>query len=132
MRAVNNDIYVYLHLVMYINGDVKMIVVTDRAAAELKVLLGNEDKSGMPIRIYIIGSAADAQYGLELAEEVTDYDIEMENNGINLVMDKDVAAGFTDGSIDFVSDSNGKNFIIQNAESGTCSNCDECDVCDSE
>ena len=117
---------------MYINGDVKMIEVTDRAAAELKVLLGNNDISGMPFRIYITGSTADAQYGLKLADEVTDYDIEMENNGINLVMDKDVAAGFKDGSIDFVSDANGNNFIIQNAESGTCSNCDECDVCDIE
>ena len=117
---------------MYINGDVKMIVVTDRAAAELKVLLGNADISGTPIRIYIIGSIADAQYGLALADDITDYDVEMENNGIKLVMDKDVAAGFTDGSIDFVSDANGKNFIIQNAESGTCSNCDECDVCDIE
>ena len=73
---------------MYINGDVKMIEVTDRAAAELKVLLGNNDISGMPFRIYITGSTADAQYGLELADEVTDYDIEMENNGINLVMIK--------------------------------------------
>jgi Fe-S cluster assembly iron-binding protein IscA len=117
---------------MYINGDVEMIVVTDRAAAELKVLLGNADISGMPIRIYITGSIADAQYGLALADDITDYDVEMENNGIKLVMDKDVAAGFTDGSIDFVYDANGKNFIIQNAESGTCSNCDECDVCDIE
>jgi len=117
---------------MYINGDVKLIVVTDRAAAELKVLLGNADISGTPLRIYITGSIADAQYGLALADDITDYDVEMENNGIKLVMDKDVAAGFTDGSIDFVSDANGKNFIIQNAEFGTCSNCDECDVCDIE
>jgi len=109
-----------------------MIVVTERAAKELKTLLGNEEKSGMPVRIYITGSTADAQYGLELADEVTDFDVEMENNGINLVMDKDVAAGFKDGSIDFVSDAKGKNFIIQNAESGTCSNCDECDICDAE
>ena len=45
---------------MCISGDVKMIEVTDRAAAELKVLLGNEDISGMPFRIYITGSTADA------------------------------------------------------------------------
>jgi iron-sulfur cluster assembly accessory protein len=109
-----------------------MIEVTDKATAELKVLLGNADISGAAIRIYITGSAADAQYGLALADDITDYDIEMESNGINLVMDKDVAASFKDGSIDFVSDANGKNFIIQNAESGTCSNCDECDVCDIE
>jgi hypothetical protein len=59
MIAVNNDIRIP-PLVMYINGDVKIIEVTDRAAAELKVLLGNEDISGMPFRIYITGSTADA------------------------------------------------------------------------
>jgi len=59
MIAVNNDIRIP-PLIMYINGDVKMIEVTDRAAAELKVLLGNEDISGMPFRIYITGSTADA------------------------------------------------------------------------
>ena len=59
MIAVNNDIRIP-PLVMYINGDVKMIEVTDRAAAELKVLLGNEDISGMPFRIFITGSTADA------------------------------------------------------------------------
>jgi iron-sulfur cluster insertion protein len=125
-------IYKYTSIILYIKGDVNMIEVTDRAAEELKVLLGNNDISGMPFRIYITGSTANAQYGLELADEVTDYDMEMENNGINLVMDKDVAAGFKDGSIDFVPDANGKIFIIQNDESGTCSNCDECDVCDIE
>jgi len=108
-----------------------MIEITNRAAAELKVLLGNADISGSAIRIYIAGSTSDgAQYGLALADDITDYDVETENNGIKLVMAADVAAGFTDGSIDFVADARGKNFIIQNAESGTCNDCEECGICD--
>jgi Fe-S cluster assembly iron-binding protein IscA len=43
-----------------------------------------------------------------------------------------VAAGFSDGSIDFIADSTGKNFIIQNANTGTCYNCEECDICDAD
>ena len=109
-----------------------MIEITDRAAVELKALLSPEEKSQPAIRIYITGSIADAQYGLAVADDINDYDVIMENNGIKIVMDKDVAAGFSDGSIDFVADKTGKNFIIQNAESGTCDNCEECDICDAE
>jgi iron-sulfur cluster insertion protein len=107
-----------------------MIEITDRAAAELKTLLKNESQPA--IRIYITGTSADAQYGLAVADDIGDYDVSTENNGIKIVMDKDVAAGFSDGSIDFVADETGKNFIIQNAESGTCDNCEECNICDIE
>jgi iron-sulfur cluster insertion protein len=109
-----------------------MIEITDRAAAELKSLLSTEGNEQPAIRIYITGSTADAQYGLAVADDISDYDVTMENNGIKIVMDKDVAAGFSDGSIDFVADKTGKNFIIQNAESGTCDNCEECNICDIE
>lgn len=107
-----------------------MIEITDRAAAELKTLLKNESQPA--IRIYITGSSTDAQYGLAVADDINDFDVTVENNGIKIVMDKDVAAGFSDGSIDFVADESGKNFIIQNAESGTCDNCEECNICDME
>ena len=107
-----------------------MIEITNKAAAELKSLISTEGESQPAIRIYITGSSADAQYGLALADDINDYDVTMENNGIKIVMSPDVAAGFSDGSIDFVVDETGKNFIIQNAESGTCDNCEECDSCD--
>lgn len=109
-----------------------MIEITDKAAKEFKTLLGAEGESQPAIRIYITGSTADAQYGLAVADDITDNDVTMENNGIKIVMSPDVAAGFSDGSIDFVADETGKNFIIQNAEYGTCDNCEECDICDIE
>jgi iron-sulfur cluster insertion protein len=109
-----------------------MIEITNRAAAELKALISTAGESQPAIRIYITGTSADAQYGLALADDLNDNDVTMENNGVKIVMEKDVAAGFSDGSIDFVVDETGKNFIIQNAESGTCDNCEECDICDIE
>jgi Uncharacterized conserved protein len=109
-----------------------MIEITNKAAAELKALISTEGESQPAIRIYITGSSADAQYGLALADDINDNDVTIENNGIKIVMEKDVVAGFSDGSIDFVVDETGKNFIIQNAESGTCDNCEECGICDIE
>jgi iron-sulfur cluster insertion protein len=107
-----------------------MIEVTNKAATEFKSIIETEGNEPPAIRIFITGSSEDAQYGLALADDITDDDVITENNGIKIVMDPDVAAGFSDGSIDFIADS--KTFVIQNAESGTCDNCEECDVCDME
>lgn len=109
-----------------------MIEITDRAVSELKFLLETEGIKQPAIRIYITGSSTDVQYGLAVADDINEYDVITENNGIKIVMSPEVAAGFSDGSIDFVADREGKNFIIQNADTGTCDNCEECNICDAE
>jgi iron-sulfur cluster insertion protein len=107
-----------------------MIEITNRAAAELKSLLSSEGITELAIRIFIDGSSGDAQYGLALADDISDNDIIMENNGIKIVMEVDVAAGFSKGIIDFVVDKTERNFIIQNPGFGTCEHCEECHGCD--
>jgi len=109
-----------------------MIEITNRAVEELKSLFDKEGIAQPAIRIYITESSADVHYGLALADDINDYDVIMENNGIKIVMSPKVAAGFSDGSIDFIADRTGKNFIIQNANSGNCDNCEECNICDAE
>lgn len=109
-----------------------MIEITNRAATELKSLFDAEDIAQPAIRIYITGSSANIQYGLALADDINDYDVITENNGIKIVMSPDVAAGFSDGSIDFIADRKGKNFIIQNADSDTYDNWEEYNICDAE
>ena len=109
-----------------------MIEITDRAAEELKFLFETEGIKQPAIRIYITGSSTDVQYGLAVADDISEFDEIIENNGIKVVMSPNVAAGFSDGSIDFVVDGTSKNFIIQNANTGTCNNCEECNICDAE
>jgi iron-sulfur cluster insertion protein len=109
-----------------------MIEISDKAAAELKSLFEKEEIEQQAIRVYITGSDINVHYGLALADDISDYDEVMESNGIKIVMSPEVAAGFSDGGIDFVADSSGKNFIIQNANSGSCDNCEECNICDAE
>ncbi|WP_440948293.1 HesB/IscA family protein [Methanosarcina sp. T3] len=109
-----------------------MIEITDRAAAELKSLFEKEGIEQPAIRIYVTESGADIHYGLALADDITENDAIMENNGIKIVMSSFVEAGFTDGSIDFRADSKGKNFIIQNANSGICSSYEAGYICAAE
>jgi iron-sulfur cluster assembly accessory protein len=105
-----------------------MIEITDRAAAEVKSLL-REEEPGYMMRIYIVNKpTGEPKYGLAFATSTNADDTILENNGIKLVIAKDVLDTIKEGSVDFVSDNNGKNFIIQSSSSS--SECTECDVCD--
>jgi len=51
----------------------------------------------------------------------------MESNGIKLVMNKDIENTFSEGSIDFIEDENGKGFLIRNPSAGAgCGTCGGC------
>jgi len=105
----------------------KMIEVTERAAAELKELLEQENKPDIALRIFVAGVACSGvQYGLALDEEIKEDDVTMGSNGIKLVMAKDIQQNFPDGSIDFVEDENGKGFLIRNPNAGGCGTCGGC------
>lgn len=101
-----------------------MIEVTDRAAVELKALLDQENKPELALRIFVAGVACSGvQYGLALDDEVKEEDVTMESNGIKLIMAKDIEQSFSEGSIDFVEDENGKGFLIRNPNAGGCGTC---------
>jgi iron-sulfur cluster insertion protein len=105
-----------------------MIEVTQKAASELKILLEQEDKPGLALRIFVAGVACSGiQYGLAFDDEVKDDDVTMESNGIKLVMNKDIENTFSEGSIDFIEDENGKGFLIRNPSAGAgCGTCGGC------
>ena len=105
-----------------------MIEVTEKAAAELKALLEQEGKPDLALRIFVAGVACSGvQYGLALDEEVKEDDVTMESNGIKLVMAKDIERNFSEGSIDYIEDENGKGFLIRNPNTGGgCGTCGGC------
>jgi iron-sulfur cluster assembly accessory protein len=105
-----------------------MIEVTDKAASELKTLLEQEGKPDIALRIFVAGVACSGiQYGLALDDEVKEDDVTMESNGIKLVMAKDIERTFSNGSIDFIEDENGKGFLIRNPTAGEgCGTCGGC------
>ncbi|MCO5383184.1 MAG: iron-sulfur cluster assembly accessory protein [Methanosarcina barkeri] len=101
-----------------------MIEVTEKAASELKTLLEQEEKPELALRIFVAGVACSGvQYGLAFDDEVKEDDVTMESNGIKLIMNKDIQTSFSEGSIDFVEDENGKGFLIRNPTAGGCGTC---------
>jgi len=105
-----------------------MIEVTEKAAVELKTLLEQEGKPDLALRVFVAGVACSGvQYGLALDDEVKEDDVTVESNGIKLVMAKDIEKSFSEGSIDYVEDENGKGFMIRNSSAGGgCGTCGGC------
>lgn len=106
----------------------EMIEVTDKAAAELKTLFEQEEKPELALRIFVAGVACSGiQYGLAFDDELKEDDVTMESNGVKLVMAKDIERSFSEGSIDFIEDENGKGFLIRNPTTGGgCGTCGGC------
>lgn len=101
-----------------------MIEVTDKAASELKILIEQEEKPELALRIFVAGVACSGiQYGLAFDDEVKEEDVTMESNGIKLVMAKDIEKSFSEGSVDFIEDEDGKGFLIRNPTADGCGTC---------
>ena len=96
-----------------------MVEVTDKAAAELKSLLEEQDKQESALRIFIAGmSCCGVQYGMSLEDDISeDNDVVVEDNGLKIVMNKDDVDGLSNAKIDYVDGPSGKGFIIENTSS---------------
>ncbi|SDG33158.1 iron-sulfur cluster insertion protein [Methanolobus vulcani] len=99
-----------------------MVEVTDKAAAELKSLLEEQDKQDHALRIFIAGmSCCGVQYGMSLENEISEeHDLVVEDKGLKIVMNKDDADGLSEAKIDYVDGPSGKGFIIDNNNGGGC------------
>ncbi|WP_094227144.1 HesB/IscA family protein [Methanolobus psychrotolerans] len=97
-----------------------MVEVTDKAAAELKSLLEEQNKQDVALRVFIAGmSCCGVQYGMSLEDEISeDHDLIVENKGLKIVMNKDDADGLSNAKIDYVDGPSGKGFVIDNPSSG--------------
>ncbi len=99
-----------------------MVEVTDKAAAELKSLLEEQEKQDHALRIFVAGmSCCGVQYGMSLENEISEeHDLVVEDNGLKIVMNKDDAEGLENAKIDYVDGPSGKGFIIDNPDGASC------------
>ncbi len=102
-----------------------MVEVTDKAAAELKSLLEEQEKQDHALRIFIAGmSCCGVQYGMSLENDISEeHDLVVEDNGLKIVMNKDDADGLANATIDYVDGPSGKGFIIDNQAGSACGTC---------
>ncbi|MFH1774202.1 MAG: iron-sulfur cluster assembly accessory protein [Methanobacteriota archaeon] len=97
-----------------------MVIVTEKAAAELRNILEKENKKGCGLRIFMAGfGCSGPQYGLVLEEKATGEDKVTESNGVRVFLDENMDALLSGAEIDYIESAG---FVINNPNAHA-SNC---------
>ena len=99
------------------------IVLTERAAKELKDLIQSQEKPQAALRVWVAGGGCSGlQYGLALDDgQPEEGDNVFEQDGVKIFIDE-LSLGYMDGSsVDYVDDTLGGGFKIENPKAtGSC------------
>ena len=102
-----------------------MITLTDRAASELKELMASQDKADAALRVWVAGGGCSGlSYGMALDDNAPEEgDQIFENAGIKVIIDS-LSLGYMEGaSVDFVEDTLGGGFKIENPNATSSCGC---------
>ena len=97
---------------------------TDAAALKASDLIAQEEKDGLSLRVFIVGGGCSGfQYGFQFDEEIMDGDLEVENQGVKLLVDPTSIQYLLDAEIDYKEDLEGSRFVIRNPNATTTCGC---------
>lgn len=93
-----------------------MIVLSDRAAIELKRIVAERGQEEAAIRVFVQGACGcgAAQYGMGLEDEIAEGENVLEANGIKLVVDPESAPYLEGCEIDYQDTLMRRGFMIKN------------------
>ncbi|MBI4308090.1 MAG: iron-sulfur cluster assembly accessory protein [Chloroflexi bacterium] len=91
-----------------------MITVTPAAAVQIKEIMAQEKKDGASLRIFLDTRNGRPEYGLAFDDQAREGDLEVESEGLKILVDPASAAYVVGSEIDFSSGLEGKGFTITN------------------
>ncbi|HTQ10522.1 MAG TPA: iron-sulfur cluster insertion protein ErpA [Fimbriimonadaceae bacterium] len=92
------------------------ITLSDRAASELKSLIEENDKSGSALRVWVAGGGCSGlQYGMALDDaEPEEGDVVLNDHDVKIFVDEMSLRYMTGSVVDYVDDTLGGGFKIEN------------------
>lgn len=97
---------------------------TDAAALKVSDLIAQEENDALMLRVFISGGGCSGfQYGFTFDEQVQSGDIEVENQGVRLLVDPMSIQYLIDAEIDYKEDLEGSRFVIRNPNASTTCGC---------
>ena len=100
------------------------LTFTDAAALKASDLVAKEERDGLSRRVCIVGGGCSGfQYGFQFDEEIMDGDLEVENQGVKLLVDPTSIQYLLDAEIDYKEDLEGSRFVIRNPNATTTCGC---------
>ena len=91
------------------------ITLTEKAAAEIKGLFERQGVENAALRVFVSGGGCSGlQYGMAIADEIEEGDIEYSQHGVRILVDPLSAQYINGSSVDFIEDDMGGGFKIEN------------------
>ena len=101
-----------------------MVVLTDRAASQIKDLLEKQGKTDAMLRVFVSGGGCSGfQYGMSLEDAAMEGDWKDEINGVNVIIDPRSAMYISGAEVDFVDNMMGGGFKIDNPNAASSCGC---------
>ncbi|HEX8552688.1 MAG TPA: iron-sulfur cluster insertion protein ErpA [Abditibacteriaceae bacterium] len=101
-----------------------MIVLTDRAASQIRELLEKQGKTDAMLRVFVSGGGCSGfQYGMSLEDAAMEGDFQDEVNGVKVIVDSRSAMYIQGAEVDFVDNMMGGGFKIDNPNAASSCGC---------
>src|SRR5258706_5095994 len=98
-----------------INETATGVNLTEKAAVEIKSLFEQQGIENAALRVFVSGGGCSGlQYGMAIAEEVEEGDVEFQQHDVRILIDPFSINYMTGASIDYVEDMMGGGFKIDN------------------
>tara|TARA_Y100000588_G_C14217112_1_gene909317 strand:+ start:171 stop:509 length:339 start_codon:yes stop_codon:yes gene_type:complete len=100
------------------------IQFSDAAAKRVKELVAEEENPDLKLRVYVTGGGCSGfQYGFTFDEKVNPGDLEIEKNGVSMVVDPMSIQYLVDGVVDYTEGLEGSRFFVSNPNATTTCGC---------
>ncbi len=97
---------------------------TDAAADKVKALIEEEENPNLKLRVYITGGGCSGfSYGFTFDEKVNEGDMEIEKQGVSLVVDPMSLQYLIDGEVDYMEGLEGSRFFVKNPNATSTCGC---------
>ena len=102
----------------------KAVVISDAAAAKVKLLIEEEKNPNLKLRVFVDGGGCSGfQYGFEFDENKTDEDIQIEKDGISMLVDNMSMQYLSGAEVDYLEGLEGSRFVINNPNAKSTCGC---------
>ena len=100
------------------------LVFTDSAARKVKELIAQEANPGLMLRVFVQGGGCSGfQYGFTFDESINEGDMEVEKEGVKLLIDPMSFQYLMGAEIDYSEGLEGAQFVIRNPNATTTCGC---------
>jgi iron-sulfur cluster insertion protein len=101
-----------------------IISLTDNAASKVKLLVDEEGKPELKLRVFVTGGGCSGfQYGFSFETAVSEEDTVVENKGATLLVDPLSYQYLVGARVDYVENLEGARFVVNNPMASTTCGC---------